>query len=104
MSPPTLLFQLCLGLCMAVSLVTPACRPICPTTRQAVDEIRYADCMRTNLLDRRSCGDYLQAHGEVVFTAGETRKKFIVYIMDDDCEEHFMEFFQVRTAAAPDHP
>lgn len=35
---------------------------------------------------------------QLVFAAGETTKRFVVFVMDDDCKEHYSEYAQVSVA------
>ena len=36
-----------------------------------------------------------QAAGEVTFAAGDTSVLFVVYLMNDDCLEHYQEYVQL---------
>jgi hypothetical protein len=61
-------------------------------TAVGVDQARYDDCMSKPITQRTSiCGDYLQASGEVTFNVFDKAKSFFVYLIEDNCYEHYME-------------
>jgi len=64
-------------------------------TAKGVDTKKYQVCMDSVLANREGCGDYLQAAGEVTFAAGATSALFVVYLMNDNCLEHYQEYVQL---------
>merc|ERR1711988_1560249 len=64
-------------------------------TAKGVDRARYDECVELPNALRIGCGDYLQTTGEVTFAAGTSTALFQVYIVNDLCYEHNMEYVQL---------
>lgn len=69
-------------------------------TARGVDETRYDECLLMATMDRGAagCGDYQLTSGVVVIPAGIRSGGFTVKIMDDLCQERFMEYIQVTVS------
>ncbi|KAL4086352.1 hypothetical protein PRIC1_014479 [Phytophthora ramorum] len=61
-----------------------------------VDALKFAACMKVPSTQRKDCGDYQQAAGEVTFAAGEVSKLVTIPIMEDNCLEQWEKHFVVR--------
>ncbi|KAH7474163.1 uncharacterized protein KRP23_8298 [Phytophthora ramorum] len=61
-----------------------------------VDALKFAACMKVPSTQRKDCGDYQQAAGEVTFAAGEMSKLVTIPIMEDNCLEQWEKHFVVR--------
>ncbi|TMW60197.1 hypothetical protein Poli38472_000239 [Pythium oligandrum] len=62
----------------------------------AIDQLKYAACLKIPITQRRDCFDYVQTAGEITFAAGEMSKQIIIPILDDTCYEAKEESFIVR--------
>ncbi|RLN50476.1 hypothetical protein BBJ28_00022621, partial [Nothophytophthora sp. Chile5] len=63
---------------------------------RGVDALKFAACLKLPSTQRRDCGDYQQAAGELTFAAGETSKLLAIPIMDDACFEQWEKHLVVR--------
>jgi hypothetical protein len=66
-------------------------------TARGVDEVKYEECLKLSPSKRgaANCGDYVQTSGLMTILPGDDRGTFTVRIIDDLCQELYMEFIQV---------
>ena len=65
-------------------------------TAEGSDSPRFQECLKLDLRDRRSCGDYERRSGTVSFKENIAQVYFTVQIMDDATAEDHMEYVQLQ--------
>eukprot|EP00948_MAST-09A_sp_MAST-9A-sp1_P001234 g1234.t1 len=55
-----------------------------------------ASCYTSWSRDRGECGDYHQTWGYITFEPGVVSQSFSIQIVNDQCQEHYQEYFKIQ--------